>query len=120
MWTMYKRVPSVKYWLVLLLLAGCGAKLARDMNTGLQKFVGQDVKVAIDTLGLPSGKFSLDDQEVYVWSTSHLEGGSAWGTGAISDNSCVVRLGVGADRKVTRFTWDGGRACSLYNERLNP
>jgi hypothetical protein len=56
------RGAVVKYWVVLLLLAGCGAKLARDMNTGLQKFVGQDVKVAIDTLGLPSEKFSLDDQ----------------------------------------------------------
>jgi hypothetical protein len=113
------------YWIVLLLLlTGCGAKLARDMNTGLQKLVGQDVKVAIDTLGLPSGKFSLDDQEVYVWSTSHLEGSGfasgGWGASSVSDNSCVIRMGVGTDHKVTRADWQGGRGCDLYDDKLNP
>jgi hypothetical protein len=94
--------------------------ITRDMDAGLKKFVGQDVKTAIPTLGLPSGKYAIDDQDVYVWSTSHLEGGGDWTGFSVSSNSCVIRIGVGPDRKVTRADWEGGRACSLYSDRINP
>ena len=43
----------------------------------------------MDTLGIPSGKFTLDDQEVYVWSTSHLEG-SGFSSGGWAHRPCPI------------------------------
>lgn len=101
---------------------------------------GKNIQVAIDHLGIPNGKYTIDGRDVYVWSTSETytsmvpTTSSTYGTvgntgfNALSTSyqpktsqlSCEIKI-LTTQRVMERIEYSGNNgACLTYSERLKP
>ncbi len=104
---------------------GCAATLERNMNSGLQRFVGKDVHEAIRVLGYPAADQVIAGDHVYRWSTS--AGATALTTAAggvgltqVNAEGCTIDLVVDPANVVTRYSWTGTRrSCDRYDDLMD-
>src|ERR687897_603826 len=54
--------------LLVALLSSCTS--VNTLDQALPVLKGQHIDKSIHHLGIPSGKYEIDDREIYVWSTS--------------------------------------------------
>jgi len=121
-----------------LCLTGCLS--AGNMDSGLDRLVGQPIQVATDRLGPPSGQTEAAGGKSYFWVSngadlrvSTADPPSKFGTVSPTDmvadpsptssatysQRCWVRVNAGADGKITDFQWSkntGG--CAAFAARL--
>lgn len=96
-----------------LMLAGCAANFIKDMETGLQPFVGKDIHVAIKKLGYPAGEKTIAGDKVFTWSTLQP------GTTEAQGSWCTVELITDEADRVRTFQWSGDRrGCGPFEDIL--
>ena len=94
---------------VFALLAGCEAALIKNMDRGLQAFVGKDIHSAITVLGEPNRQQAIAGDTVYTWER------------AIGDDHCTLHIVADSENRVMRSDWNGAhKVCDLYDDMLNP
>jgi hypothetical protein len=119
-----------------LCLSGC---VARHMNEGLNKLLGQNVQVAIDHVGYPDTQRTMLGHTIYVWGRSQsgvmpiFNSGTT--TGMIGDApvsttttstdfvpvnyNCTIQLAVDSDQIIKSMQWAGNAGgCSPYAKAL--
>src|SRR5687768_16809305 len=120
------------------LLSSCTSFDTLDQALPLLK--GQHIDTSIDYLGIPTGKYEIDDREIYVWSTSenfvsidqvssstHGYVGttpfSAYSTSydaSASRLSCEIKMST-RQRIVESIEYSGNNGtCFTYSDRLKP
>lgn len=130
-----------KHFFVALLTLLLSACMSFDvMEQTLPKLIGQRVDVATKYLGIPKAKYTIDKQEVYVWSsvgnytstvmtpssTVGQVGGapfSSYSTGFSSQTQTLgCEIKVLTEKKVIKqVEYDGNNLpCLTYAERLRP
>lgn len=101
---------------------------------------GKNIQVAIDHLGIPDNKYSIDANDIYVWSTessytsfSPTTTNSSGTVGGVPFNgtatsyaphtsnlSCVIKIKT-MKKIIQTMEFDGNNgACLQYSERLRP
>ncbi len=121
-------------------LSACSHK---KLDTSLQTLQGQNIQVAINYLGIPDDKFTLQEKEVYVWGREQTtvrqspigtygsvgygsRGGTFGGVGIVfgtpsssyRDNSfCQIKIVTDQNQTIEKVERDSaGRGCSKYND----
>jgi hypothetical protein len=122
--------------LLAALLSSCTSFNTFDQALPLLK--GQHIDKSIHYLGIPSGKYKIDDREIYVWSTSEdfvsfdpVSSSTHGYTGAIpfsaystsyqanaSRLSCEIKMST-RQKIVDRIEYSGNNGtCFTYSDRL--
>ena len=122
----------------LTLLGACATtpQASASLTSGLNAIIGQPVEVAVARLGVPIAAVPTGAGTVYGWGRAftstealHPNGGflEANAQGGVFppprgtvENSCVIRMIVGADGRVRDWDVRGDqRACRTYADRLS-
>jgi hypothetical protein len=125
---------------LVFIVFGLSACVARNMNDGLQGLVGQNIQAAVARLGYPDGQRTILGDTIYVWSSNHsgvlpmttmsstsgMVGtmpvyGSTTGTAFVPVSfNCTIQIGVDANGTIKNYQWSGNNAgCRNYASALN-
>ena len=125
-------------FLLVALLASCTSFDTFDQALPLLK--DQHIDKSIHYLGIPSGKYNIDDREIYVWSTSEdfisvdpvtssthgyvgttpFSAHSASYETNTSRLSCEIKMST-RQKIVERIEYSGNNGtCFTYSDRLKP
>lgn len=109
------------------------------MKHGLDSFKGQPVQTAINVFGLPDGKMSLKDAEVYIWGNRSVgvytttktaytsgyvgykrySGTTAYQVPVYYEQSCDIKLLCDSSDMILSWEYSGNSdGCMPYAERL--
>jgi hypothetical protein len=132
-------IKIILFLFVTVALSACSHK---KLDTSLQSLKGQNIDVAINHLGIPDDKFTLQDKEVYIWGREQTvrvrspigtygsvgygsRGGGFGGVGIVfgsphssyADNSfCQIKIVTDHNQIIETIERDSaGRGCSKYN-----
>jgi hypothetical protein len=117
-------------------LTGC---VSQNMDQGLQALVGQDIHLAMNALGYPTGQQPLLGETVYTWSTTQTFATTTpvttTTTGTVGNKAvdtatttyvpttgtytCTVQIAADSNNRIKSFQWQGDvGGCAGYANRL--
>ena len=109
-------------FLIVAAVAGCLAGCATEqLNTGLEKVIGQPVDVLVSAWGYPSAQREIMGHTLYVWSNN---GGAMavpmYGGGVFAARlTCTVQVAVDAQNIITSYQWNGNNGgCAPLARRI--
>lgn len=100
------------------LLSGCATA---QLNSGLQRVLGQPVDVLVNAWGYPSDQREIMGRTLYSWSN---DGGAMavpmYGGGVFAARlQCHVEVAVNDQHVVTNYQWSGNNGgCAAFARRL--
>lgn len=102
-----------------LLLVGCATT---QLNTGLQKVVGQPVSVLVSDWGYPAAEREIMGHKLYVWSGNGgamavpLYGGGVFAAAL----NCTIQVSVDDHDVIQSYQWNGNNGgCAPFARRIS-
>lgn len=131
----------MKHFIALAVVGFAGCATFSQMESGLDRLVGQPIQAAFDTIGYPSGKQRYGSDTVYYWSSSHQGGmvvptvqstsgyvgstpvyGTTTGSQYVPINAqCEIKIITNSSDMISKWEYNGNHAgCDAYTRRLKP
>jgi len=114
-------LTNLKMYFLFGILIFCHGCISADhaMKQGLRILKGQSVNVAIDLFGLPDGKVSMQDYNVYIWGSQNLGTYYYKNRPYIYQNQCEIKLQCDSTDVIQGWEYRGNtNGCMPYAEKL--
>lgn len=99
-------------------LAGCATE---QLNTGLQKVMGQPIDVLVSDWGYPTAQREIMGHTLYIWSNDRgVMAVPMYGGGMFAGRlTCTVQVAVDKNNIITSYQWNGNQGgCAALARRI--
>lgn len=102
----------------IVCLAGCATE---ELNTGLQKAMGQPIDVLVSDWGYPIAQRQIMGHTLYIWSNNAgIMAVPLYGGGVYAGRlTCTIQVAVNKQNIITSYQWNGNQGgCAPFARRI--
>jgi hypothetical protein len=111
----------MRYLTITALVACLVACATQQLNTGLQRVVGQPIDVLVADWGYPGDQREIMGHTLYIWSNNNgamavpMYGGGVYA----AQLTCTVQVAVNDQKIITSYQWSGNNGgCAAFARRI--